>query len=250
MDVFLSWAIDHFQKEWGVITGAPVLALAGIGLAFLLAWFLVGKLHETRHAALESTADSKGAHIDFLESQLDDYKSKLSGATPEQAAQELSGLRNDLTAARAQLDMITQWYLHHRTQRHLTKDQKDKLLVALKEVAARIPDSAQKVSVGAIADPEAQQYAIDILRALHPAGLCLLQQTPHFSWSDSPDERGVMIVVMDEQNPPEIARALHDVFKEVGIDCAYDTSSTGFPGDNCMIGVSHKPEPVIKGEPL
>jgi hypothetical protein len=240
MDTIIDWTIHHFQKELGVITGAPILSLAGIGLSFLAAWFFVGMLHKSRHSAHESTVDSKDARIELLEGQLGDYKEKLSGATPVQAARAISELREDLRKTHAQMDMITKWYQYQTSERHLSEEQKTSLAKNLESVEL-LPD--QSLSVCSVSDPEAQQYAIELLEVFQSKGLCTDQEHPYWTYHDTPDERGVLVVVPDENDPPLHAIAVYKALTGAGIAAKYDTFSEPAPEGTCTVGVSIKLPP-------
>jgi hypothetical protein len=242
MEPVVEWAIHHFQREWAMIIGAPVLSLAAVGLAFLGAWFLLGKLHESRHSSGESAISSKTAHIEFLEGQLAEYKSKLSGASPDQAAKEMSGLRTDLQWARDQIGRLAKFYEHQTSQRSLTAEQANKFTEALNIMN---PQQKPLINIGAITDPEAQQYAIELMTAMKAAGICAAQAEPTYMFATTPDERGILVVVQDHNNPPDCAKVIMDAFQAAKIDARLDSISPGYVMLNpCIVMVSHKPLPA------
>jgi hypothetical protein len=242
MDSIADWSIHHFQKELGVIMGAPVLSFAAICLAFLVAYFVIGKMHEARHAAHTGTVEQKNAHIALLEGQLGEYKSKLTGATPDEVAHEISSLNSDLANTRAQMAMIAKWYQYQTSERHLSSEQKEALSSALYDAFQVIPEGNRSfIAIAAISEPEAQQYAIEIMDAFRSQGFCLQQKEPYWMHSSTPDERGLLVVVVDENNPPEHAVVIMAALKQADIEAKFDSFSAGLVHPlACNLAVSHK----------
>ncbi|MGD0142069.1 MAG: hypothetical protein ABSC92_02820 [Rhizomicrobium sp.] len=240
MDAVVEWAIHHAHQEWSVLTGAPLLVLAVFGLALLLSTFFVGKLHESRHAAHDGTVEQKDAHIANLKERVEDYKSKLSGASPDQAAQQLRVLSAELADTRSELATLTKWYNYETFERHLSANQKTILCEALRA----IPIEARLfIYIGCVIEREPQQYAIEILEAFKAEGFCSAQYLPQQMQSNSMDERGVLIVVHDEKNPPPHAIAVSDALRVAGIDSKFDTFVTPNEPRTCAVAISHKPAP-------
>jgi hypothetical protein len=67
-----------------------------------------------------------GERIAILTTQRHDYKEKLGGATPDQVAQQIADLKKELKD------------LQPRPQRHLTDDQKERLIAYLTALAPEI----------------------------------------------------------------------------------------------------------------
>ena len=63
---------------------------------------------------------------------------------------------------------------------------------------------------------------------------------PTTTFTNTPDERGVLIVVQDEEWPPAVAFLLRDALHEAGIKIKFDTASTPMPEEACAVAVSHK----------
>jgi hypothetical protein len=238
MDPIVEWAIHHARTEWTVLTGAPLLMLAIFGVALLLATFGMGKLHESRHAAHSGTVEKKDAHIALLVSQVDEYKSKLSGASPEQAARELADLRDGLQTARTEIKMLVGWYQYFTSQRQIAKEQED----ILKAHFAAIPsDQKGLLEVCSVNEPEPQQYAYQILRILQNAGMCVTQTGLGLMMISTPDEVGLLIVVSDQTNPPPQAALLMAAFEAAGIEAHYDQFDFSM-GQMCKLMISYKPQ--------
>jgi hypothetical protein len=75
----------RIQKEWAVIRGAP-WSLATISLIILgVVWFFVAQINS-------ATISGKDATIETQKAQIDSYKEKLNGASPDEAKARIDGL--------------------------------------------------------------------------------------------------------------------------------------------------------------
>jgi hypothetical protein len=243
MDAFLEFIIQNVEKEWAVVSGAPFLSGFLVLLAFVFAYLVVGKFHESRHATHEGTVEQKDAHIEFLEGQIEDYKAKLSGASPDQAAAKIETLTNDVATTRQQLEDVVKWWRHETFERHLSPEQKTALCEALRA----IPTEARAfVYIAGATEREPHQYALELLATFRAEGFCATQFMPRPINFSSPDERGVLVVVSDEANPPPHAVAVLDALGKAQIDAKFDTfvveqAGQKFPPMFCAVAVSHKP---------
>jgi hypothetical protein len=83
--------LAKLSEQWAVISGAPfpfVLAVAIVGGAI---WVAVNWSYGTILA-------SKNAELELADRQLADYKTKLSGATPDEAARRIAELERKVAA--------------------------------------------------------------------------------------------------------------------------------------------------------
>lgn len=213
MDAIVEEALRHLRGELGMMAGAPAMTLALFGLAFLLAWFVLGKMHETRHAAGASTVASKDAHIGFLEGQLAEYKSKLSGATPAEAAAQIAELRDEVRVSRAEVKALLEWADYQSSDRRLSADQIKIMAEHLKKLPA---EALGQIVVTSINQPEPQQYALDIHSAFESAGLNVKFEPMTIMQITSPDEVGVLLIVGDDKNPRHSALTFWRHSKRLG----------------------------------
>ncbi len=88
---------DHCKKEWAVLRQAPiafcVTMLLAIAIAFAAGSWLYGRELDTQKATIE-----------FQTQKLEDYRNKLQGASPEEAAKELGMLRSQVAELRQQVE--------------------------------------------------------------------------------------------------------------------------------------------------
>jgi len=236
--------IEHIEKEWALISGAPFLMFLTVCLIGFLGYVLFGKLHEGRHALHEGTVEQKDARIEFLEGQIEDYKGKLSGASPDQAAAKMEALAANLQTAMNAVADLTRWKEHETFERHLSPEQRARLC----EMLRVIPIEARAfVFLGSVQEREAQTFGLELLGAFKAEGYCGTQAVPRPLYFNSPDEMGVMVVVRDELNPPAHATAIMNALHAAGVTAKLDTwvAPEGprqvFPPMFCLVGVSHKP---------
>lgn len=238
MDAIVEEALRQLEREIGAIAGAPMLSAALFVLGILLAWLVLRIPRETRPEVSPGILASNTAHIKLLESQLNEYKTKLNGASPDEVAQEIQRLGADLLATKANLEVIKRWYQHHTSERHLTPEQERPLFARL----TSLPPSPvnQFIGVGAISDPEAQQYAVEIMKVFQEAGLCTGQSDPFRMPTPALDQRGLLIVIANKDNPLPHAVAVFEALMAVGIKAKYVTR-VGPPDPlSCNIVVSYK----------
>lgn len=96
------WA-SRLTDEWAVIRHAPIsfviaVLVLGTGLWFVLSWS-----YDSRLAGKDAQIASSDGQIALLTRQRDDYRDKLGGASPDQAAQKIAALEKtieELTANR------------------------------------------------------------------------------------------------------------------------------------------------------
>lgn len=76
---------EKFQKEWAVISGAPLTFIAAVAAATT---FLGGVIYKID----SETLSAKDATIETLKTEIESYKEKLSGASPEEAKARFDAL--------------------------------------------------------------------------------------------------------------------------------------------------------------
>jgi hypothetical protein len=89
--------IRYVLGEAGVIVRAPLVFAAAVLILVGLAWMAM----DWRYSGVIANRDSE---ISSLRTQRDEYKEKLAGATPEQAAQRIAGLEGRLKELKDTID--------------------------------------------------------------------------------------------------------------------------------------------------
>lgn len=143
--------IKYVVGEMRVIAEAPVtFGLALIALVAAIWWFM-----DWRYAGVivnkDSDIASKVGELALARSQRDDYKDKLSGATPDQAKARIDSLEARLGAVEP---------------RRLTSDQRAALIARLSPPGGATPT----ISIAAEASGDSSQLAADFSAAFRSAG--------------------------------------------------------------------------------
>jgi hypothetical protein len=99
-----------------------------------------------------------------------------------------------------------------RTDRHLSDDERVKLISALKPLA----ESIQNVIVSVEGVPEAVRYSTEFIKILKDVGANPIG--PVFAWSEKDGDRGVMVGLAHPSKPSELAIKFIDVLKAAGFD--------------------------------
>ena len=164
-----------------------------------------------------------------------EYKDKLSGASPDEAAREINELK-------VQLSRLTQWRDYHSDNRRLVGDRVSNLQSAL----ASFPDDSKTgVVVASINASEPLQLAQDILDALKPVGICVEQAVIGHLQTASPDEVGVLVVVNDPVNPPAPAKLMLAALSLAGVVAQFHKFDVSRMDDSLAIFVSFKPAAIF-----
>lgn len=184
--------IQHVLREMRVISGAPVaffgaLLVLAVGIYWALDWRYGGVIV------------NRDAELSSVRAQRDDYKEKLSGASPDQAAQRIAALE-----AKVKL-----W--EPRIQRRLTADQKQKLVAALTPLAAEIKN------IAVFSDfPELSRYALDFMRIFKQSGIASLGVLQGFGQSD--DDHGILVGLLNPNAPSDLAKKYIAALKTAGLE--------------------------------
>jgi hypothetical protein len=92
-----AWLFDRVRKNAGVLAGAPeAFALIAI-IVFGISYFALEQFHRERLAVLNDRVVSQ-------EALLTEYRTKLKGATPEEAANQIAQLKITLRDTQTSLD--------------------------------------------------------------------------------------------------------------------------------------------------
>jgi hypothetical protein len=110
----LEWLLKEWHRSGALFKAAPGF----IGLTFLLGAAL-GYL--TADVLFRHELATDDATITYQREQLADYRGKLNGATPDQAAKEIATLRKNV-------DELTRERAEEKKERHLTDEQRTKLV--------------------------------------------------------------------------------------------------------------------------
>ena len=153
-----SWQdiINFFDGQWRVIRDAKT----SFALALLLAGIIIWGLLSWRYAAQLENKDavigSRDATIKYQDAELTDYRSKLKGATPEEAAQQIERLRSELNEMQGKLSNLQQ----AQAGRRITPEEREKFLRVAKQYSGE-PPYVEVVSDASCFDcqPYAQDFA-------------------------------------------------------------------------------------------
>lgn len=186
---------DLFGKiaqEWAVITAAPVAFTVVISAACLIVWLAI-------KWSYQSVLDGKNAEIALLRRQKDDYKDKLSGASPDEAKAKIDDLERRLLLVEP---------------RRLTTEQREAIVRVLSASAtpSRVVDVAHDVSCS-----DGGRYGGEIASTIRRAPGWMIRE-PAVMGRGIKSPKGLAVVTPDPRNPAEAARLLIRAFSEAGVD--------------------------------
>jgi hypothetical protein len=96
--------VETVHKEWAVVKDAPWSFATVFAAVFVLLggaiWFFTDKIYS-------STVSGKDATIEAQKTQIESYKDKLSGASPDQAKTQIEELQGRLATLTQQLGVAT-----------------------------------------------------------------------------------------------------------------------------------------------
>lgn len=187
MESFLKYLVGEVKEiaRFPVVYAAAVIVV-GIGIWGAMEWGY-GRVIANLRSDLEIARD-----------QRDDYKNKLSGATPEQVLQKIADLEHRITE------------LEPHPPRVLTDEQKQKLVDALAPLAKDIGT----IQVYADSSTEPVHFSREFMAVFRKAGI--LPIGPQASFSD-PSQKGVFVGLVDPDNPSDLAKKFIEAIKS-GID--------------------------------
>jgi hypothetical protein len=167
--------IQYVLREMRVIAGAPVAFGAALLILAAASWWAIDWRYGTLIAHRES-------EISILKTERDEYKDQLAAAP-----------------------------IVSKPQRHLTDDQKLKLVEALKPLVGDI----QQIPVFAEAAREPTIFAVEFIGAFKAAGI-----TPVGPISVIPNyatESGILVGLIDPDKPSDLAKKYMDAFRAANI---------------------------------
>jgi hypothetical protein len=167
--------IQYVLGELKHVARFPAIFATAILVIAVAMWFVIWTAMDWRYSGIIANLHSD---LDTAQYQRDDYKNKLSGATPDQAVQKIVGLEQRIRE------------LEPKPDRYLTDDQKSKLVAALTPLAKEI-GTIQIFSEGT---PEAKQFARVFVRLFKQIGL---NTTPlQSAGANSTKDRGLFEVYL------------------------------------------------------
>jgi hypothetical protein len=188
----------HSLTPLGQIVATFIVPLA---MGWLAGWLVAKTFHRREVSILERqrTADER---------LIEEYREKLRGASPLEAASKLASLENEIRL------------LEQGRQRTLSRYQWNAISQVLQAVARKQErlSLAIKVPYG---DPEAEKYALDLS--------CLFQCGISQDNKIGADLMGLIIRVRDRNSIPPTARYLSRALKAAKIDHRIDSLDLQFP---------------------
>ena len=163
-----------------VISNAPVVFGAALLILAAGIWWAM----DWRYSGVVTNRD---AEISSLRTQRDEYKEKLSGASPDQAAQRIAALEAAIKE------------FEPKPQRHLTEEQKKKLTEELTPLAKDI----KQIFVFAELGRESTRYATDFMQVFKNAGIepiGPISTIPNYA-----SETGILVGLTDPKKPSDLA---------------------------------------------
>lgn len=189
----------RIAQEWPVIAAAPVTFVGAVSAAALIIWLALKWSYQSVLDGKNGEIASKASEIALLQRQRDDYRDKLSGASPDEAKAKIDDLERRLLLLEP---------------RRLATEQREAISRVLGTFAG--PPSVVQVAYD-VACPDCNGYAAEIGGAIsrvpgwtigHPAIMGPGAKSP----------RGVAVLVSDPQNPGQTANLLIRAFSEAGIE--------------------------------
>lgn len=143
------------QQQWDAIRAAPVLYLSAVAVVTGIVWLIINRLNAIRFAELEG-------RLRLRDDEIADYKRKLDGASPEEAAALIA-------AAEAKIALLgeTIGRMEAARQPRLLAGKYGASIVA--ELAG-LPKGGQWGIMAAAGDPEAYKFAEDIRKHMASTG--------------------------------------------------------------------------------
>jgi hypothetical protein len=185
--------IQHVLREMRVILGAPIAFFGAVAILVAAAWWAM----DWRYTGVIANRD---AEISSLQIQRDEYKNKLSGASPDQAAQRIAALELKVKD------------LEPRPQRHLTDAQRKKIVDAIKPLASDL----QQIAVFTEAAREPAQLSVEFYKIFVDAGLNPVG--PFISFPNYVSENGILIGLIDPEKPSDLAVKFMDVLRSANLE--------------------------------
>jgi hypothetical protein len=209
------WYWYQVQQNWKALAKLPV-AISLILVAFLAYQF--GKSQSVEEISV------KAERIAFLNEQISAYKDRLQGATPDQAAKELSTLQGKLNSAEAKLQMLLPDNFRHLSAREIE-------LLTIK--ADDLLGIGQVIPLFASSIGDSNTYMFDFISFFVEKKIPTIGP---FAVTCDSKERGVLVGLKDVKQPSEKAKIFVATLKFAGLDPS-NTRWAGFdrPGGGSSI---------------
>jgi hypothetical protein len=178
--------IGYIASEWQMIGQAPVTFVTSVIVIGLLVYAFVRHLFDQRLASRDGIIDLKNAEID-------DYKRKLGGASPDEARQKIEALERRLQALEP---------------RSLTPDQIGKM----GGILAKYPAAVQIVKD--MGSPESARIHTQVEKVFRQMGW---QITSAAAMGVAKTDHGILITTRTGDQITEKAQCVMDAFSAVGL---------------------------------
>lgn len=208
----LRWLYHHLQANWEVLVKPPViltLLLFAAGGGWLGYWSGT-KQSTQQEAAVAGRLDIANDRITFLQDQLAAYKDRLQGATPDQAARQVTVLQASLGDSLNKLKM-----LFPDVNRSLSDKQKAFII----SHAADFKSLTKSIPVYGWSVGDSLFYGSDFVNALNGIGI---QALGPVAVPCGPHETGVQVGVADVAKPPASAVQFISLLTEMGVQAHKD----------------------------
>jgi hypothetical protein len=179
--------IDRIAAEWLVISGAPFSFLAAIAVIAIVIFAFMNWWHGGTITTLEQ-------RLKLKEDQLEDYKNKLDGRTPDEAKARLDALETRLS---------------NIEPRRLNDTQINELSLAVSKIKGQIAIAHD------MAAPESRHLAGALVRAFGNGGWKV--ETPQVAGISNAPSGGIALRVPDRANLSEAQDAVLGALKAIGL---------------------------------
>ena len=215
----------QFATEWPIVKAAPftfaAAVLASLAILVPIIWFVVSLLKSERLKSKDALIDTKNAEISFLQRQLAEYQDKLKVGSPEEAMRKL-----------AELERFA--------PRRLGPDQKEAIQNVFK------PQYSYRWSVQIYyyrTCYDCSDYARQISSILQKEKSGNVGGPSDFAGGDFDDKAGLILAVVDPNDPPPIALLLAKALSAAKIDYAFGKSPLGTPDKEVALLILPKHRP-------
>jgi hypothetical protein len=205
--------VASVSQQFATVLAAPVPFLLVVGIVGIVIWRFLSHHYSGRLSAKDDL-------LTLRQAQLDDYKEKLSGASPDEAKARLDALEQRIEDGFKAL-----------APRTLSDDQRQKLVEILDGLNGNHVIISQDAAV-ADARPLAQSIAAAFLAARWTAS------TPMVMGLGNPPPSGIGIKVPDQNNLSPPQRAIYDAFKAAGIPFDIQNGGAGINGPGRPVSVA------------
>lgn len=183
---------DKFLEQLAVIRKAPLPHLAALVVGLGLIWVVVNWGYSVTISSLES-------RLKLAQDERDNYRNKLQGASPEQAAQRIDALEKRVNA------------LQPKPARRLNDDERKKLKAAIEPIAAELAG----LPIFMEGTGEAVRYATDFVEVLRDAKVNTMPLSHGVALTD--EQRGIMVGIRNPAAPSDRAKKFISALQSAGL---------------------------------